>query len=227
MSKRNWVLAFLVLAALMLCTQALASPIIFDFEDLYPGYEGNGWFPTDYHEASGFNFGSSVGMFWAWNTKYVSSDLGIQNGTIGNVSAAIPVVPSYSEAIGLYSYDFGFHFLGAYMCTTTSDYNLKGGPVPVMVQGYAYPPLMPRTGHTGNPAYTQIIYLTDQTHYFTFDWGAVTDVDIYAYPSANFNVIIDNVKVNLTAPIPASILLFSTGLGFMVFPFARKLVAKI
>ncbi|MEJ2673518.1 MAG: hypothetical protein P8168_15265 [Deltaproteobacteria bacterium] len=232
--KKVIILVF-ILVSLIIASQALAMTITFDFEDLYPGYEGQGILPANYQENSGFKFGSTMGQFWAWNTKYESSDMGMQNGTIGHVSACNPTAPGYASGFGLCSYEFGFKFHGAYITTTTNDYNnyMQSHPysngVPVKITYYKYPPLMPKTGHTTDACF-KTIFLTDQAQYFNFDnFGAISDIS-FSSLNSDFTVIIDNITVESLpanyAPIPSSILLFSTGLGCIGIPFSKRLIGK-
>ena len=225
----------LILVTVIIASPALSTTITFDFEDLYPGYEGQGTLPTNYYETSGFKFGSTMGQFWAWNTKYESSDMGMQNGTFYHVSACNPTAPGYSNAFSLYSYDYGFKFYGAYITTSSHDYNnyMLSHPssfgVPVKITYYKYPPLMPKTGHTTDACFTTI-YLTDQAQYFNFGYfGAVSQVS-FSGPTNEITMIIDNLTVEpLPAnyvPIPSTLLLFITGLGCIGICFSKKLISN-
>jgi hypothetical protein len=178
-----------------------ASPIVIDFEDLYPGIETAGQVPGNY-----------LGFTWSdtswWVTKNFLPGTGYQAGTIGNVS-----LYSFKALAVTLGSGQPFDFIGAYIgagWATSLEFTVQG------LLG-------------GSVLYsTALVTSNDQPYWFAFNFLGIDE--LLFTPGAGYingasttgrQLVLDNITV-VPTPEASTVLLVALGLaGLSVWHLAK------
>jgi hypothetical protein len=137
---------------------------VMDFEDLYPGFESEGYIPAGYQ---GFSWNALA--LWITKYRYPGSRTGYEYGTFGNAS----LVTGRAETVSI-SHDDSFSFGGCYLTSAWDSSQF------VTVSGYK----------SGSLKYEQtVLAIRSSAIWFDFDFS---DIDTLYIDPELLHVCIDN-----------------------------------